>query len=75
MYHYAECGERNKSQVGFPRFFVAGGDPLPVLKLVAEPLDEVASFVFCPVMLGWIVAVALGRDDCLGIGLGDLLIE
>ncbi len=40
----------DEARVGLFGFVVAGGDPAPVLEFVEQPLDEIAPFVFGPVV-------------------------
>ena len=60
------------AEVGLLGLVVSGGNAPPVLELVEQPLDEVTPFVFFGIVRRGVLAVALGRDDGLDLGRGQL---
>jgi hypothetical protein len=55
-----------------PWFIVSGGDAPPVLEFAEQALDEITPAVFHAIVRDGCAAIALGRDDCLDAGCGEL---
>ena len=71
-YPQFDWGECDEAEVGFTGLVVAGGDAAPVLELAEQTRDQIAPAMFLAVMWDRYPAVALGRDDRLDAGSGDL---
>ncbi len=65
----------DEARVGLFGFVVAGGDPAPVLEFVEQPLDEIAPFVFGPVVRDAVKTIALCRDHRFDACGGDFLAD
>ncbi len=68
-----DCGDGDETEVRFLALVVACGDASPVLELVEEALDQIAPLVFLGIVRRRVLAVSLGGDDGLDLGLRQLL--